>query len=142
MCGEAARCAQPMVLSLRARLGGLRGLRMALDEQAQLVDAGVLLVHLQQRQASCELRGGSLGIAGEAFEHRVVGLDRFSVIELAVGDFAEVELRRAGQVVHRVVVQHVLKFAGGHIVVGGVVVAEAGLKVSLSGGAVLAGGAP
>ena len=64
----------------------------------------------------CSWRRGSLGVAAEALQHRVVGVDRGLVILLLVGDFAQIKLRRAGQVVQRIVVHDVLKLALRHLV--------------------------
>ena len=97
---------------LCSRLRCLRRLRMPLDQQAKLVDAGIPLALLDQRKPLVQLRGGSLWVAAETFEHRVVILDRFGVIPLPVGYFAKVKLRASSQIIHRVVVNHVLKFAG------------------------------
>ena len=90
-------CAE--VGELGARLRRFGGLRMTLDEKAQLANARVLLAQLQQGQSFAQLRGRGLGAAAEAFQHGIVGFHCFGVILLAVGDLAEVELGGAGQFV-------------------------------------------
>src|ERR1700739_2247846 len=106
---------------------------MALDEQAKLVDAGISLALLNERKSLVELRCRSLGISAEAFEDGVVILDRLSVVLLAICDFAEVKLRAAGEIIHRVVVDDVLKFTRSNGIFSGVVVAQAGLKCFFEG---------
>ena len=114
-------------VELGAGLFGFRRLRMALDQLAKLVDSRILLVRLQQCCPFAKLRGGGFGAPREAFQDSVVGLDRVGVIQLAKGDFAQVELCRSGKFIHGVEVQNVLKFAGGNGVMSGVVVAQARL---------------
>ena len=49
-----------MAVSFGSRLRCFRRLRMALDQQAKLVDAGIPLALLDQRKALVQLRGRSL----------------------------------------------------------------------------------
>ena len=108
-----------------------RGLRMALDKRAQILNACGLLVHLQQSEPLPQLRCRRLRAAREAFKNRVVGSHCVGIILLPVGDLAQVELRCAGHVVQRIIVKHVLELARGHIVLGGVVIPHAGLECFL-----------
>lgn len=101
---------------------------MPLYEQAKLVDAGFLSVQLQERESLAQLGRGRFGTAGERFQHRIEGLYGASVIELAIVDFAQVELCLTGQIVERIVAEHILELGCGNVVAGGVIVAHAGLK--------------
>ncbi len=121
------------------RLRCLRRLRVPLDQQAKLVDACIPLALLDQRKALVQLRGGSLWASTETFEHRVVILDRFCVILLMIGYFTKVILRASGKIIHRVVVNYILKFAGGDCVLCRVIVAQARLKGLLQRGSHTAG---
>src|ERR1039458_2218135 len=58
-------------IELGLGLNRFRGLRMALDEQAQLVNARVLLAFQQQGQSFAQLRCRRLGAAGKALQHGV-----------------------------------------------------------------------
>ena len=83
---------------------------------------------VDSEKALAQLSCRGFGASGEAFEDGVIGLDGVSVVLLAVGDFANVELRGASEIVHRVEVNHVLEFPGGDFIMSGVVIAYSGLK--------------
>lgn len=100
---------------------------MALDEQTEFMDAGILLVHLQQGKTLAQLRCRGLGATTETLKNGVVVLHSASIILLTIRNFAEIEFGRACEIVEWVVAQHILKLAAGYAVPGGVVIADAGL---------------
>ena len=59
---------------LRPGLRGFRGLRVARDQVAKLVDTGIFLALLDQGKSLVQLRCRGLRISAEAFKHRVVVL--------------------------------------------------------------------
>jgi hypothetical protein len=82
-----------------AGLLGFRRLGIPLDEAAEFADPGFFLVERDQRLAFAELGGGDFGVAGVLLDSRVVRLDGGFVIALAIGDFSEIKLGVAGEIV-------------------------------------------
>ena len=74
---------------------------------------GVLLIQLQKGKPLMQLRSRRLGIAAETLQHRVICLHSFREILLSIGDLSQVELGASGQIVHGIVMNHILKLARG-----------------------------
>ena len=115
---------------------------MPVNQRPQLGNACILLVLRQKAQSLVQLRRRSLRVAAEALQHRVVRLDGVVVVLLPVGNLAQVELRRARRVVHRVVVHHVAKLAARKVVLRRVEVPHRGLHRRLHRRSLRAGRLP
>jgi len=106
----------------------------ALDDVAEFADAGGFLAKFDEGHAFAEAGGTeleTLGIVGEDF---VVGSDGIDVLLLLVKDLAEVELSVGCQVGVGIILEVVLKFGAGEIVLAAGNIAEAvGIK-SVGGG--------
>ena len=98
------------------------------NKKPEFVDSGFFLCCLNQCESFVQLGRRSFRISAEVLENSVVVLDGFGVVLLTVGDFTEVELCASGEIIHRVVVDHVLELTCGNWILGGVVIAESGLK--------------
>lgn len=112
----------------RSRLGCFWSLRVALCEQAEFVDALLAFALFQESKAFVQLGGWSFGVSAETFQEGVVVLDRLGIVSLAIRDFSEVELRGAGKIIHRVVVNDILEFASRDGILCSIEVAQCGLE--------------
>src|SRR5271155_3858701 len=65
--------------------------------------------------------------AGILVYGQIIGFDGGLIVALAVGDFAKIKLRVAGQIVLRIKAEHVAELGAGYVVTGGVVVAQRAL---------------